>query len=736
MKRRALAIQLLSAGRTSALSTESGRIRFWGILLAAGWMMLALSGLVLAYATYEGRDIRGASRTPHIIQPGSGDQAVALWAWGSDDVAGRQHSVTYIEPLIRDAPLPPGLSKWPEPGEAILSPALIRAGAQEGIKTRYGKLAGTISKAGLQAPEERFAYVRPRAKLLDRQDMLPLAGFGVPAGSATGVGESMSVPDLSVLTAGVAGFVLLPAGALVVVSARVGSAARERRLALFEAMGASRRARAIYTLGEAGVPATLGAVVAASLLLPAFVLDIPFPLVDFTLSTEDVQRCAVWFAGAGITAVVVVLTVAVLLHSKGRKSTRAVRPTAGSQRLPAWWPWIFPFAFLFAVRGPELAGDDLRLPVYALGVAAVLATLPAVIGALCGWLGGRLAIAGGRLGFPGLLIAGRRMSAKPRGTVRFVTALIVMIGLVAQVHLWTGLLGQNATLAKHTQDRIGSTLLSVAPYADAERVRDFAAGMPADTELLLVRQTPPTDESPGRITLSGTCDALRALELPCESSQFHPARSRLDPRVRELARWSLAGSDGIVTIAQGPVYGATARAEESLSLVAVSNPGESLSLPLLRELARTHLAADASADPLGHSWLLGSNDLASSAAWVRLLGLIGACLTVLAIGISALAELLRFGREMAPLSVLAGDTRINGSVVAWSLLFPALLAAALGSVISMWLTTPITVEGGAPVPGSTYVLLGVGAGVCAVALCAWGWRSTSEAALRWRPTLD
>lgn len=209
MKRRALALQLLGAGRTTALSTEGGRIRFWGIFLVSGLMMLGLSGLVLAHATYEGRDIRGASRTPQILRPGSADRAVALWAWGRDDVAGRQHSVTYVEPLVQNAPLPPGLSKWPEPGEAILSSALVEAGAHEGIKSRYGKFAGTIGKVGLQAPEERFAYVRPRANLLDRQGMYPLRGFGVPAASATGVGESMSIPDFSVFAAGIAGFVLL-----------------------------------------------------------------------------------------------------------------------------------------------------------------------------------------------------------------------------------------------------------------------------------------------------------------------------------------------------------------------------------------------------------------------------------------------------------------------------------------------------------------------------------------------
>ncbi|MEU6768118.1 hypothetical protein ABZ916_37155 [Streptomyces sp. NPDC046853] len=737
MKHRGLVLQLLRAGRGAMFSAEAGRLRFWGILLAAGLLTLAFSGFVLAQGTYEGRDMRGAARAPQLLQDTKSGAAVALWSWSSDDIDGRQHTVVYIEPLAKDAPLPPGLSRWPAPGQAVLSPALLEAGRHEGIRSRYGKIAGTITHEGLQAPAERFAYVRPRAKLLDRQQMYPVRGFGMPSGGMTALGESMSLPKLSVFAAGLAGFALLPAGALVVASVRTGSAARARRLALFEALGASFVSRAVFTVGEVAVPAVLGCAAGLAALAPALLTDVPFPLVDFTLSAADARRMAPWLAGAGLCALALVLAASVLLNPRRPRQDASTSPSQRFQRQRAWLPWLFPFAMLIAARGSELAGDDLRLPVYALGVAGVLITLPAVIATVTGRAGGWIARLGNRLGQPGILIAGRRMAAQTRVTARFVASLVVMIGLVAQSQLWTGLLSENAANAMTTQDRIGTSLLSISPYPEnPARVREFATALPEDIALLLVRQAPPGETGPGAVTLRGSCRGLKTVDLPCGKRHEGATLQPRDPRVTELLRWTLGGTDGEVHSETGAVAGAKAKSDESLSLIALSRSGRNLSLPDLRETARTHLAMRATAEPLGNGWLLGATDLTTSASWVRLLGLLGACLTTLAIGFSVLAEFLRFGREIAPLTVLTAGSRVYGSVLGWSLLFPALLAAVAGSVISLWLTAPITVGGRQPVPDSLYFTLAAGAGVSSVLLCVGGWRVASRAAQKWKPALD
>ncbi|WP_129309299.1 hypothetical protein [Streptomyces sp. L2] len=683
--------------------------------------------------------MRGADRAPQILSEKQRSEAVALWSWGSDDVDGRQHTVVYIEPLRPNAPLPPGLTRWPEPGEAVLSPALLKAGSREGIGTRYGTFAGTIGSEGLEAPEERFAYVRPRAQLLDRKAMHPVRGFGSSGGGIASLGESMSIPDFSVFAAGLAGFALMPALVFLLAGVRIGSAARERRLALFDALGAGAISQTVFTLGEVAVPTACGLAGATGLISPTLLTDVPFPWTDFTLSAQDARRALPWLVVAGAVTLVLVLVTAVVLHPRRRADSGSTRPAPRFQRQRGWVPWLFPFAMLFAVRGSELAGDDLRLPVYALGVAAVLLTLPSTIAVLTGWAGVRIAKTGSKLGRPGMLIAGRRLAAQTRVTARLVAAVVVMIGVAAQAQLWTGLLGENAVNATATRDRIGTSLLVVSPLPDdKERVRDFAGALPAGVQLLLVESTSPSDSAGVSTRFTGSCTALKALKLPCDGKTGENGSERRvrDPRIAQFLRWTGSTTAGRITVRQGRVDDISTAADESSTLIAVDKSGADMSMPRLREIARAHLDMRANAEPLGNSWLLGAKDLEASAAWVRLLGLVGACLTVLAIGFTTLAEFRRFGREVAPLSALAGGYGIFGSIAAWSLLFPTVLAAAVGSTISMWLTAPITVGGRQPVPDSLYLVLAVGASTSAALLCLWGWRSATRVAVSWRPVAD
>jgi hypothetical protein len=313
-------------GFRASLAADVGRVRFWGLLLSAALLTIGLGALVLAHATYEGRELRGTARGPQPIVDTSAQDAVALWAWGTDDVDGQQYALVYIEPLSEDTQPSAGLSEWPDPGEAMLSPALLEAGAHEGIATRYGRLAGTIAEEGLESPAERFAYVRPRASLLEQEEMYPVAGFGGRQATLA-VGEHLYIPAFSTMAAGLAGFVLLPAAALLVASARTGSAARERRILVFDALGADRRARSVFAVGEAAVPALIGTLAGAATLCPALLANIAVPGVDFVLSTRDARRAAPLLAGAATLALLTVIAAAALLHPRSG-------PPAGTRLAP------------------------------------------------------------------------------------------------------------------------------------------------------------------------------------------------------------------------------------------------------------------------------------------------------------------------------------------------------------------------------------------------------------------
>ena len=68
--------------------------------------------------------------------------------------------VIVIAPLSEDAPLPPGLSAWPGPGEAAVSPAL-GTDLTGDLAGRYGHVTSRISLEGLETPQERRVYMRP-----------------------------------------------------------------------------------------------------------------------------------------------------------------------------------------------------------------------------------------------------------------------------------------------------------------------------------------------------------------------------------------------------------------------------------------------------------------------------------------------------------------------------------------------------------------------------------------------
>lgn len=153
--------QMLRIGRGAALTAEAGRIRTWLLAVAAFLLAAGLGVLVLAQSSFDGRAQRSQERAIDWV-PGARD-AKLIAQPVTDMVGTTTFQVVWLVPLRADAPLPPGLDRWPKPGEAVLSPALAEAGAgtAERIDNRYGKSVGLIGAEGLQAPAELLAYARP-----------------------------------------------------------------------------------------------------------------------------------------------------------------------------------------------------------------------------------------------------------------------------------------------------------------------------------------------------------------------------------------------------------------------------------------------------------------------------------------------------------------------------------------------------------------------------------------------
>ncbi|MFC7217357.1 hypothetical protein ACFQLX_04100 [Streptomyces polyrhachis] len=715
--------QLLRIGRRSSWQAESGRVRFWSLTLATALLSLAVGGLVLADASFDGRAQRGEARSPRMVAGHPQEPARALIKMDIAADGIMPYDVIYLEPLTADAPLPPGLPRWPRPGEAFVSPAVLESGEAGVVRSQYGEFAGVIGAEGLEAPSEVLVYARPRAEFLDKSRMSEISGFG-EFGSGGAFGEHVYHSGSRSFLAVYAGMVLFPAGTFVILAARLGAAARDRRTVLLSGLGAGRLARGCFTLGEAAVPVALGVLIGASGVAGTLAADTALPLVDFILSAQDARAAIPVLAGGLAAAAFAVLALVVLLQP-GTRGPRVLEARVRRGWTQSVSLWVFPLALLFCVWVVDLVPTVWIVPCYALGAVVTLATLPGVIGAVVGRLGPVLARIGWRTGQPGALLAGRRMGAAPRAVTRLVAAMVIAIGLAAQAQVWAGYITDSGAQEVAAQQRVGSTVLRVAATATAARMNGFEAALPAGVHALELRRP----SSDGSLELTGSCAGLGELGLSCTAEGAAlPARTG-DQRLHEVLRMvgvAPGGQDRVIARRTPSEQPAKKRERR---LIVVREGGGDLSVPAIRQIARHELGMTPSVRLLNE--VAGTGPLVTATTWLRLLSMVGVAVVAVAATAAAMGEFLRFGRELAPVAVLTANRRVFRTAALWSLLFPAVLAALGGVLVSWWLAAPI-LSIAVTSPGALAPIT-VGALLCAGIMTIWGGYTAIRIAERWRP---
>lgn len=726
----------MRVGRAADRRAESGRVRFIALMAATALLALGIAAMIAAHASYEGQAERGIARNPITQEDRPDRPAAALWAKSTDSVPGGGFfSVVFIAPLTPDAPLPPGLSAWPAPGEAVLSPRLRQLGAEAGITSRYGRAVAQIAIAGLQSPDELLAYVRPRAAL-PADKTLNIVGYGRPAHtSPVRMGQlDYAKPEWTFqMMPGV--LVLLPVAVLLVVAARSGSHSRDRRTALVDALGGTPRARALIVLGEVGLPVLAGSLTAAAVVSAFWTTDVRLPVTGFVLSACDV-RAWWWELLLGVVTSAAVVVVASVAASRISRSVGGNRP-AGARRPPTRWAVLCPVFLLIAVRGPDFfaAGTPANVLVNWVGAAATLITLPAAIAVLTAQFGRLMSNTGRRFGLPGLLVAGQRVAAHPGPVARMTAAVVVSLGLLIQVVAWQGLFGETARAAQATVDRIGSSALMVQPGTTATPQQ-------MDT---FVRRLPPTEQAvqlirisgQPTVTLQGTCQGLTALQLPCSRQPTTLSGVPKDPRVREIIDWSASGSNTVIVRELPQPAGATTADTAGVPpTILVSVDGHDLSVPALKQLAYQVFPKGAAINTAGGEWLLAGQLKRSQGLWITVFGFIGILVLAGASVISGTAEFLRNGRALAPISVLSGNRRIYWTTATWSLLIPFVLAGSAGCLVGTWLAYPKTADGASFISGSFLAACALGVSVMGLLACGWGANVAARQAVAWRPRGD
>ncbi|WP_329621917.1 ABC transporter permease [Streptomyces sp. NBC_01255] len=742
-----LARRLLAIGRVAGRRTEAGGVRFVALFLATLVLGLGLGSLVAVHAVYAGKEERRVAREPVIGSDGAGERVADATAWLEryDSLAGeRQFTVVHLAPHRGDAPLPPGLDRWPEPGQVFLSPELRRAGAGEDIDHRYGRLAGTIGEEGLDEPSEWLAYVRPRDGLSAGGQVEVVTGFGPSAGGGWaggdfGMGGSNDKSEW-MFQAVVIGLLVLPASVLLVVAARTGAHARDRRTALVAALGGRRTDRALIAVGEAGPAAVLGAVIGAAAVGGALLRDLRIPHADYILSSSHLRAYG-WSAAvlAPLAALLIVLTAVVLADLAPRRGTSGTRPRSTSRS--AWLPRLAvlcPLWILLAVYGPGFApAPPLRMLVSWVGIAGTVLTLPAALATVVAKAGVLLARRARAHHLPGTLVAGRRSSAHPGATARLVAGVSIALIVLMQAIAWQGIFGSQASDEQRAMDHMDRSTVSVSIDGDvsASDVADFTTRVPEAEAVLLTHRS--GAEGRGDVTVYGDCAALTALRLSCPAREARVGGIPQDSRLFELFRWTSYGFSPLV-IRRADARTLTERAAsgdaEQPVLALVRRDGRPLSVPALKRMSHEVFPRGAAVSaPGGESGGAHNRD---QGRWSALFGMVGIAVLVMAAGLSAMAEFLRQGRALAPLSVLTGGLRVFRTSAAWAVLAPLALAGTAGVAVATALAAPITnsdeshVTAGLILSATGVVL------VVSVVLWAWASRVAVRQAQAWRPSGD
>ncbi|MFJ6740512.1 permease [Streptomyces sp. NPDC091279] len=711
--------QLFRVGLAAARTTPGTRLRFWALLVASAAMALTALAFVTTTATFEGRTQRDTARGPVLTD--NAHRATALWKEAIDSFGASPHGVIYIEPLTADSPPPPGLARWPRPGEAFFSPELARAAEDFDSLDRYGRYGGTIDPQGLRSPSERMAYVRPAHPPADptAQSWQYITGFGrlFPMNQDT-------YPHTAVETSGVIAVLLaVPALALLVVATRVGSATRDRRSRLVNALGASWAHRAVINVGEAVVPAAAGTAV---VLLPAALLlatDVRLPITGYVIDVADTRRAWPELAGALVVSLLLNLVLVVILHRVQRSRT-ATRPSMSTAHLPKWrlvlcLAGVLAIAFSqYAPKGPDLA-------TFLAGTVLMWATLPSVVAQLCVVNGNRIAARGHRDGNPGRLIAGRWTAAHPGVLVRLSVVFIIGIGLISHLQVWNSRLGDSAVAAQRLTERVGDTLYTVhSSTLTSDAVKSLARGLPDGTRLLVATGHPEGDHP--RLDLTGSCTDLTALRLPCPDTAQRVTPG--DPRLEELAR--PYGGNLTVRAVTGDL--SVSRANGSL-VVTTDGPGHRAEIEKAAYAAHPGINVDTP----GEIWVIGAQQKSNVNGWLFLFGGTGLALLLVAGLISAAAEFVRIRAGLAPLSVLTGNYQVFRTIALWYLTVPLLIATALATFITNWHSLFFVIslrEGRFSWP--VLATAATGFSLAAVAIGLLAAHSARRAAPSWRPEAD
>ncbi|MCX2968607.1 MULTISPECIES: FtsX-like permease family protein [Streptomyces] len=382
------------------------------------------------------RTARAEARSPYHLLQENDQPAPDQVSFGQRSDSWEDEPVTRVLLRVPEepaTPLPPGLSRWPEPGQSVVSPALKAAldADPDRARDQFGQVTGTVTKPGLLHPDENLAYVTLPADA-PAADLTPVDGFGTPPNTSD-YGSFGEVPQLTgpirtlLMVATVA--ICVPLAMLVLGSSALMRERRRRTLASLDLLGVPARTVRLITAAEVVLVAVAGWAVGVVVTTPLLEAAASWPPEPAAWFPSDVA----WQWGPALvtmTFFVLAATIAAL------RTTGRPREHSASRPLVRLAPLISGVGILAGIAAfPWAPNAQPRGWVVYLGIAALVL---AVLG--LAWAGPVLVRAVGhrlsRRDTPWLALGSGRLEADPHtGTLGAlaITLAVAASGVVGAI---------------------------------------------------------------------------------------------------------------------------------------------------------------------------------------------------------------------------------------------------------------------------------------------------------------
>ncbi|MFJ9456553.1 FtsX-like permease family protein [Kitasatospora sp. NPDC101447] len=508
--------------------------------LALGGVVVLLVGMMPSVLTERGAVT--SNRQPlSVLGDGQGSFAfqIAFGAW-------HESRVTRVLVTPSDsAPLPPGVTRLPGPGEVLLSPAASElAHRNDDFRSLVpGTPIGEIGRQGLLGPSELYAYVGVRPDQMGR----PTQGrsWGGAGADAEVQAQFGDVP------AELALIIVAPMAVYLVVCSRLSAVTRTRRYAALRLLGLTKRRVLRLAALESGAAGLLGGLLG----IAGYALANRHLGPSGTLGFTWYPSASELPAPGAVSAVVLTTLGAAFVGAYGTKRALTKPLEArfdAADKDPKWWYGV-PFLLGLGLIGFPLLTSDHEGGRHAAmngGSGAVL-----IVGVVCASVGlllivrPLLAVAADGLARASvplpLRLAARRIGYESTGLSWHLAGLCV---LVLTATIGSGVLRQAELAAMPAPSQL---IVHLSGSDIPEEARSRALALPAAFHWLQQRSitapptgggAPPTEADKVRLMgvqrISADCRTLRVMTgtplRDCQDDSVYRLRSHLDGRESPL----------------------------------------------------------------------------------------------------------------------------------------------------------------------------------------------------------